>query len=659
MTDFAHLHIHSNYSLLKGTVTIKELVSRAVSCGMKYLGLTDLGNMFGVPDFIKACREAAVNPIIGSEFYCTPCSRFDKTESKYHHLVLLASNNEGYKNLLKLSSYSYTEGFYKLPRIDDELLEKHHQGLIGLSGSIDETRALWYQRIFGKDNFFLELQNQINPSLVKISESTGIPLAATDDITFKNSDEMAAIFKDYPGAIANTVRIAERCKVDIPLVATRNLPRYLPEFEIPAAYPSSKAYLHDITMKGLEKRYPGNDSVKKRAEYELGIIDEKGFTAYFLIAADYTNWARERDIPVGPGRGAAPSSLVAFAIGITGIDPIRYNLPFERFINPERDAPPDFDIDFSAENRDRVVDYVTKKYGQNRVGHIVAFAKPGTAKEGKQYYTAIHAAGLVIGKTSLEDYVPLYRDPKTGLIASQYTFYNLEDFGLNKFDFLGLETLDILKRVERLIRKRGNAYSDFSPANIPLDDIRTFDLFQKGDTQGIFQFESEGIQTILRQFKPDCFLDIVLLNACYRPGLMEYLPQLIDRKQGIQPVEYPHPSLEDILKETYGIIVFQEQVMEIIHCIAGYDMGKSDSFRRTSMKRNDDQKMAEKDQFIRDATKQGFSERLSGDLFSTLSSASRYTFNKSHAIACSLIAYQTAYLKANFFEEFSAAQVSL
>jgi DNA polymerase-3 subunit alpha len=621
-----------------------------------------------------------------------------------------------------------------------------------------ETRTLWHQRILGKNNFFLELQDhggkdeyRINQMLIEISKCTGIPLAAanevcylekedaqahgvllciaqnktikecernhfeTNEFYFKNGDEMSAMFKDYPEAIANTVQIAKRCNVAIPPVKTKDLPRYLPEFEIPDGYSSSKDYLQNLTLKGLEKRYPGNDSAKKRAKYELAIINEKGFSDYFLIVADYVNWAKEQGIPVGPGRGSAPSSIVSYALGITGIDPIRYNLPFERFINPDQESIPYFYLDFSGESRDMIIDYITAKYGNNRVGKIVIFGifrardalrAAGEALnmvsesetlinllpdpawrstftdaldidpklrdverdsryrelfsvvrkiEGRKRYISIHDAGRVIVKADLINYVPLYCDSSTGSIASQYASCNLEDFGLIKFDFLGLKTLDILKRAEARIRKRGNAYSDFSTANIPPDDITTYTLLQRGDTQGVFQFESDDIKEILQQFKPGCLMDIALLYACYRPGLMEYLTLIINRKRGIQPVEYPYPVLKDTLKETYGVIVYQEQVMQIIHSVTGYSPGKADMLRRSLRKKNPAYLEAEKGHFISDAVKHGFIAQTADDLFSVLVSTERHTFNKSHAVAYALIAYQTAYLKANFQEEFSKA----
>jgi DNA polymerase-3 subunit alpha len=436
------------------------------------------------------------------------------------------------------------------------------------------------------------------------------------------------------------------------MVITRECPQ-VPEFPLPGDFSSSFDYLCILAMRGLEKRYPGNKEAKKRAEYELEIISSLGFSDCFLIVADYTNWAKAQGIPVGPGRA---TSLTAYTLGITGIDPLEYNLPFERFINPELSSAPDFAIDFSRAGRERVVKYVITKYGQDRVGRITAFIA-----QDKNHVIGLHAAGLVISKTDLTGCAPLYhdpetgklyRDPGTGLAAVQCPFYELENYGLMKFDLLGLKTLDDIKAAEERIHKRGGLYSGFSVSRIPLDDKTAFDMLSGGDTRGVFQFENNAIQEPLRQFKPGCFTELVLLYACNHPGLLEYLPQLIERKHKRRPVEYPLPCLEDILVETYGVIVYQEQMMFIIQRITGYSLAQADVLRRMMMKKAEARIETEKERFIKAAAKRGFINQEAERIFVLLVSASRYAFSKSYAVAYTLISYQTAYLKANFREEF-------
>jgi DNA polymerase-3 subunit alpha len=789
MTDFVHLHVHSDYSLLDGAVPVKKLAQRARELGMKHLALTDHGNMFGTLKFLEACQGSGDHPlkegqkpvhaIIGSEFYTAPGSRFDKTGSetgnKYYHLILLAMGEEGYRNLVKLSSYSYTEGFYYKPRIDDELLVKYHRSLVCLSACIAgeipslvlegkiaeaEKRALWFAELFGEGNFYLELQDhgipqqkEANKALVEISRRTGIPLVVTndihflnrddavaqdtllcigtnkkrndekrmrfygDDFFFKTGDEMAALFPEYPEAIANTVKIAERCSTSVPEPGP-----LLPDFVIPPGYANADEYLRRKTMEGLARRYPPKNTraeeARSRAEYELDVIIKMGFTGYFLIVADFINWAKERAISVGPGRGSGAGSIVAYALRITDMDPLKYQLIFERFLNPDRISMPDFDVDFCNERRKEVIQYVTDKYGKDRVAQIVTF---GTLKakavikdvaraldisldesnmiaklipedpkitldkalaqesrlrkladdpryaelfiiarklEGKNRHASFHAAGIVIGKTDLTDYAPLYRDPKTGAVAIQYTGEMIEPRGLVKMDCLGIKTLDLLTHSEELVRRRGLAYSDFSIETIPENDQAAFAMLGEGKSYGIFQFESEGMQKVLRDAKPTCVEDLIALNALYRPGPMVNIPQFIESKHGRQAIRYPDPSLEDILKETYGVIVYQEQVMQVAQRIAGYTLGHADILRRAMGKKKMDVMVKEKVKFIAGAKERGYSEKKADEIFELLVPFAGYGFNKSHSAAYAILAYQTAYLKVHFPAEFMAANLT-
>jgi DNA polymerase-3 subunit alpha len=837
MTDFAHLHVHSDFSLQDAAVSVQGLADRAEELGMKYLALTDHGNMFGVMDFLAACRETTdeegnhvkrenpIHPVIGCEVYVAPGSRFEKkgseSENRYYHLVLLAGSREGYFNLVKLCSFAYTEGFYYRPRIDDELLQKYHGGLIALSACVSgeiprliragksdeaEAKARYYRDLFGDDNFYLEIQDhgipaewlkgnlsqkQINDVIVDISLRTGIPLAATNDVHYlkqedheahdillcigtaklrsderrkryykdqfylKSGDEMAALFPEYPEAIANTVRIAERCaeNFSFPVVEGKDLPKYLPEFKIPAGFNASAditnkvleifkarkpqkedppgkvlytedelkpaAYLYSLTMDGLAKRYPGLPSgVVQRAEYELGVIIRMGFTGYFLIVEDFINWARERNIPVGKGRGSGPGSITAYSLRITDVEPLKYQLMFERFLNAQRISMPDFDIDFANEGREDVIRYVTEKYGKERVGQIITFGTLGAKQvikdvartlnisipesemitklipkdpkitlkkafesesrlqelekdsrytelfslarklEGLNRHSSIHAAGVVIGKDILYNFVPLYRDPKTGSIATQYTMNFLEDCGLVKMDFLGLKTLDVIKHTEELIRQRGGEQKDFNIETIPETDKSVFKMLGEGKSFGIFQFESEGMQNILKQAKPDRLEDLIALNALYRPGPIDRIPQFIESKNGQRKIEYPVPSLEPVLKETYGVITYQEHVMQVAQVVAGYTLGQADILRKAMGKKKKETMVKEKERFIEGAIKQGNKPEIAQRLFELLEPFAGYGFNKSHAAAYAIIAYQTAWLKANFPAEFMAANLS-
>ncbi|MDR3020242.1 MAG: DNA polymerase III subunit alpha [Treponema sp.] len=824
MTEFVHLHVHSDYSLADASVSVMALADKAEALGMTHLALTDHGNMFGAMDFIFACKETVVLnnegkeehekrknpiiPIIGCEVYVSPGSRFEKkgseNENKYYHLILLAANREGYFNLVKLCSYAYTEGFYYRPRIDEELLKQYHGGLIALSacasGEIPrliqagktleaEEKAIYYRDLFGKDdqgnpNFYLEImehgipagtlkgadmsQKDINDAVAGISLKTGIPLVATNDVHyleredyiahdillcigtgkirteekrkkyygdqfyFKTGDEMAALFADYPEAITNTVRIAQRCNADIPKIKNEDLPKYLPDFSIPDGFENAGDYLRHLTMQGIVNRYAqefaanGNEkeNILKRADYELDTIINMGYTGYFLIVWDFIRYAREHDIPVGPGRGSGAGSIVAYALRITDIDPLKYGLLFERFLNPDRISMPDFDIDFANEGRDEVIKYVTEKYGEEKVSQIITFGTLGAKAvikdvarvldikipesemitkliprdpdiklkkaikdepklqeherdprftelfalayklEGLNRHSSIHAAGIVIGKTPLLDFVPLYQERrdsksgKSGSIATQYSMNFLEQCGLVKMDFLGLKTLDIIKHTQNLIRNRGGKYSDFNIENAPEGDKAAFKMLGKGNSFGIFQFESEGMQNILKQTKPSSIGDLTALNAMYRPGPMQNIPRFVESKNGRQEITYPDKSLEGILKETYGVIVYQEQVMEVARIIAGYGMGQADLLRRAMGKKNEEILKKEKIPFIEGALKQGYTREKAEYIYDMLVPFAGYGFNKSHAAAYAVLAYHTAYLKANFPVEFMAANLS-
>ncbi len=773
MAEFVHLHNHSDYSLLDGASDIESMVARAVGFGMPGLALTDHGNMFGAVKFHKACKGAGINPIIGSEFYVAGGSRTERTGTengnKYWHLVLWAENEEGYRNLLKLSSISYTEGFYYKPRIDDEVLASHVAGLIAgsacLGGEIPslllagkaaeaERKAAWYRDLFGPDRYYLELQDhgipeqkRVNPELVALSRKLRIPLIATNDMHYleksdaeaqdillcigtnkkrseqnrmrfpspefymKSADEMAALFPELPEALSNTLKINEMVSLDIKFPGP-----LLPDYVIPAGFSSPADYLRHLSYEGLKKRYPNaGDEIRARTDYELDIIISMNFTGYFLIVWDFINWAKEHDIPVGPGRGSGAGSIVAYALRITDIEPLKYNLLFERFLNPERISMPDFDIDFCFERRGEVIDYVTRKYGAERVGQIITF---GTLKakavikdvaralevpfddanaiaklvpedpkmtlkkafeeepklfaltedpryrdlfeiakklENRHRHSSIHAAGIVIGKSELTDYVPLYKDPKTGIVSTQYTMDLLEDCGLVKMDFLGLKTLTLIKNALGLIRKRGIVLTE---DDIPEDDEKTFRMLGEGKSRSIFQFESSGMQSILKDAKPTTIADLIALNALYRPGPMAYIPQFVDSKWGRTPISYPHPSLEKILKETYGVIVYQEQVMQVAQEVAGYSLGRADLLRRAMGKKKKEVLEKEEVPFIEGAVKRGYKAEKAKEIFEILVPFAGYGFNKSHAAAYSVVAYRTAYLKANYPAEYMAANLT-
>lgn len=773
MAEFVHLHNHSDYSLLDGAAPIKELAATAKRYGMPGLAITDHGNLFGALSFYKACRDEGIKPIIGCEFYMAGGSRRDKTGTesgnKYWHFILLAENQEGYRNLIKLSSISYTEGFYYKPRIDGELLRQYSKGLIASSACVAgeipslilagkreaaDAKALEYKELFGAERFYLELQDHgleeqrlVNRELVAMSRRHGIPLIATNDLHYiykedavaqdillcvgtnrkrndpgrmrfpndhfylKTADEMAFLFSEQPQALANTLKINEMVNLSIEFPGP-----LLPDYEIPPDFSSPEEYLHHITMEGLAKRYPNADEeIKKRAEFELSVIISMGFTGYFLIVWDFIDWAKRHDIPVGPGRGSGAGSIVAYSLRITDIDPLKYDLLFERFLNPERISMPDFDVDFCFERRGEVIDYVTRKYGEDRVGQIITFgtlkAKAvvkdvarsldipfeeanGIAKlipedpkmtletafemesrlkalaEDEKYkdlfrialrlenlhrHSSLHAAGIVIGKSQLTDFVPLYKDPKTGGISTQYTMDYLENCGLVKMDFLGLKTLTLIKNTLDLLKKRNVTIRE---EEIPDNDPKTFRMLGEGKSTSIFQFESSGMQNILKRARPESIEDLIALNALYRPGPMDFIDKFIDSKNGKIPISYPHLSLEKYLKGTYGVIVYQEQVMQVAREVAGYSLGRADLLRRAMGKKKHEILAKERAPFIEGAVSRGYSAAQAEEIFDILTPFAGYGFNKSHAAAYSVVAYRTAYLKANYPAEFMAANLT-
>ncbi|MBO7486697.1 MAG: DNA polymerase III subunit alpha [Spirochaetaceae bacterium] len=788
MSDFVHLHVHSDYSLLDGASKISKLIDRAVELGMSALALTDHGNMFGSLRFEQECHKKGINPLVGCEFYVAGGSRHERkgTEegNKYYHLVLIAKNVQGYKNLCMLTSKAFTEGMYYKPRIDLELIKQYHEGLICLSaclagqlpslllaGKTEEAEELvrTYKEIYGKDHYYIELQDhgipeqkQVAPMLIDIAKRLDVPMVVTNDIHYclredaaaqdvllcigtkklrkdtnrmkfqgdqfymKSEQEMSVLFPNYPEMITNTKRIAEMCDLTIPQYKTQQLKDCLPVYEIPPEFKTQDDYVRHLVYTGLQKRYPEiTDEIRDRAEYELGIIFQMGFSGYFLIVWDFINWAKQHDIPIGPGRGSGAGSLVAYAMTITDIDPFKYKLIFERFLNPERVSMPDFDVDMCFEGRQDVIAYTREKYGDPQVGHIVTFgtlkAKAVIADVGrvldiplsevnmlkkcipegmpkfhlkdaftepdadhpergglipykddpryKELFelcfkledvnrnTSLHASGIVIGRSELPEWAPVYKDSKTGKVAVQYTMDIIEPCGLVKMDYLGLKTLTLIKYAEHIIRKRPG-YENFDARNIPEDDAKTFDLFCRGDSVAVFQFESPGMQKILRQAKPRCIEELVALNALYRPGPMDYIPKYIEGKWKPETITYPDPCLEDILKETYGVMVYQEQVMQVAQRIAGFSLGGADMLRRAMGKKKLEVLMQKKEEFIQGAVKNGFTAEHAGEIFEIMVPFAGYGFNKSHAAAYSVVAYRTGYLKANFPAEFIAANLT-
>ena len=777
---FAHLHLHTEYSLLDGACRISELFQRVKELGQDAVAVTDHGVMFGVIDFYRTAKAAGIRPIIGCEVYVAPrkhTDRIPELDRENRHLVLLCENNTGYQNLIKLDSLAWTEGFYNKPRVDMELLEKYHEGLIALSACLageipkalmrndyDSAKkaALEYKRIFGENNFFLELQDhgiveqrKINPQIIKLSEECNIPLAATNDCHYirrgdselqnvllciqtnktldeenpmrfptdefyvKSEQEMRSLFPEHPEAIENTEKIAQRCNVEFEFGV-----RKLPHFDVPDGKDHT-VYFREECYKGLHRRYgyTPERSLIDRLEYEIKTIDEMGFVDYFLIVNDYVSYAKKNDIPVGPGRGSGAGSLAAYCIGITGIDPIKYDLLFERFLNPERVSMPDFDIDFCTERRQEVIDYVIRKYGSDHVAQIASFGTmaakgsvrdagramglpyalcdriakliPGdlnmtiqkalsvsaelkelyesdptvhklidtaSSLEGMPRHMTMHAAGVVITEKPVSDYVPLARNDDS--VVTQFTMTTLEELGLLKMDFLGLRNLTVIHDAELTIRKEK---PDFDINRIPDNDKDVYRLFAEGDTEGVFQFESNGMKNVLTQLRPQNLEDIIAVLSLYRPGPMESIPRYIENRHHPEKVTYKHPLLEPILKVTYGCIVYQEQVMQIFRSLAGYSLGRADIVRRAMSKKKKSVMEQERNVFIYGLTddngnvvvdgcvRRGVPESTAKDIFSEMESFASYAFNKSHAACYSLVSYQTAYLKLHYPCEYLAA----
>jgi len=777
--QFVHLHLHTEYSLLDGAIKIDELINQARQYEMPAVAITDHGNLFGIVEFFKSAQKAHIKPIIGCEVYVAPQSRFDKTkinkdaslpEEASYHLTLLVENDKGYKNLTRLVTLSYLEGFYYKPRIDMELLRQYNEGLIALSGCLKgeipynivygnieraENTAKQFKELFG-DNFYLEIQSNgldeqkiANNGIMEISKKLDIPVVATndchylyrsdakaheillciqtgktikdekrlkfqsDDFYFKSPEEMYLAFKDIPSALKNTLEIAEKCNFKLRLGDYR-----LPKYTVPEGY-TDEDYLRKIAEEGLYERFNGKvpDAYKDRFYRELEVITNMGFASYFLIVWDFINYARKNNIPVGPGRGSAAGSLVAYALKITDIDPIKYGLIFERFLNPERISMPDIDVDFCRDRREEVIQYVSEKYGKEKVAHIITFGTMASkavvrdvgralnlpysevdkiAKmipfachslthaleienklkelynrdeklrelidialrlEGLARHASQHAAGIVISPEPIQDFMPLYKNPGEDIVTTQFDMKAVEEIGLLKFDFLGLKTLTIIDNTIKYAEKLGKS---INLSQIPLDDQETYKLLSSGQTTGVFQLESRGMRDLLQRIQPERFEDLIALVALYRPGPLGsgMVDDFIKRKKGLIPIEYEIPELEDILNETYGVILYQEQVMKIANNVAGFTMGQADILRKAMGKKNTELMASLKEDFVNGAIKRGISENKAEALFNKMAAFGEYGFNKSHSAAYAYLAYQTAYLKTHFPVEFFAANLS-
>ena len=776
--SFTHLHVHTQYSLLDGSGKPDEMAAQAKALGMSALAITDHGVMYGVIDFYRACIKEGIKPIIGCEIYVTAGSRFDREVSqgddKYYHLVLLAENDTGYHNLIKIVSSGFTDGFYYKPRVDYEILEKYSEGIIALSACLAgmipryiirgnyaraKQEALRLRDIFGEDNFFLELQDHgipeqrvVNDQLLRMSEEEKIPLVCTNDIHYtyaedaeahdillciqtgkkqkdedrmryeggqyymKSPEEMEELFPYVPEALDNTMLIAQRCNVN-----PEDKSKKLPEYDVPEGYEAYE-YLEMLCRKGLEKRYPDNwREHEERLEYELSTIRNMGYVDYFLIVWDFINYAKQNDIMVGPGRGSAAGSIVSYCLEITDIDPIKYNLIFERFLNPERVSMPDIDVDFCFERRGEVIDYVTKKYGRERVVQITTFgtmaarnvirdvgrvldmpygAVDSIAKmipqelditidkalaannelrrayesdpqiknlidmakrlEGLPRHASMHAAGVVISKEPVVEYVPLARG-SDGSVVTQFDMVTLEELGLLKMDFLGLRTLTVIQRAVNMARENTGDVIDLN--SIDHNDPAVLDMIGAGKCDGVFQLESAGMKSFMRELKPKSLEDIIAGIALYRPGPMDFIPKYIEGKNSGRPIEYDCPQLEPILKTTYGCIVYQEQVMQIVQELAGYSLGGADVLRRAMSKKKDYVMKAERQRFIYGdedgsvpgCVRNGIDEKTANKIYDEMIDFAKYAFNKSHAAAYAVVSYQTAYLKYYYPTEFMAA----
>ncbi len=776
--NFTHLHVHTEYSLLDGSNKIQEYVARVKELGMDSAAITDHGVMYGVIDFYRACKAAGINPILGCEVYVAPGSRFDREagsgEDRYYHLVLLAENNQGYSNLMKIVSKGFVEGFYYKPRVDLEILEQYHEGIIALSaclagevakyltrGMYEDAKAaaLRYQDIFGKGNFFLEMQDHgipeqqnVNQQLLKMHKETGIDLVVTNDVHYtlaedaqphdvllclqtgkkladedrmryeggqyyvKSPREMEMLFPYAAQALENTHKIAKRCHVEIEFGVTK-----LPKYDVPDGY-TSWEYLNKLCFEGLEERYqPVTEELRERLTYELTTIKNMGYVDYFLIVWDFIKYARDNDIMVGPGRGSAAGSLVAYTLGITQLDPIRYDLLFERFLNPERVSMPDIDVDFCFERRQEVIDYVVRKYGKDRVVQIVTFgtlAARGvirdvgrvldmpyaqvdviakmipqelnitidkalqmnpelrrayeeqedirglidTAKrlEGLPRHTSMHAAGVVISQKDVDEYVPLSR-AQDGSITTQFTMTTLEELGLLKMDFLGLRTLTVIQNAVQQIERSTGLLLDMQ--QIDYNDKKVLDSLGTGRSDGVFQLESAGMKNFMKELKPQSLEDVIAGISLYRPGPMDFIPQYIRGKNRPDTIQYDCPQLEPILKPTYGCIVYQEQVMQIVRNLAGYTLGRSDLVRRAMSKKKASVMEKERQNFVYGNPEEGvpgciangISEKVANKIYDDMIDFAKYAFNKSHAAAYAVVSYQTAYLKYYYPVEFMAA----
>jgi len=781
--DFAHLHVHTEYSLLDGFSRVKKLVQRAKELNMSSIAITDHGCMFGVIDFYKTAKKEGIKPIIGCEVYTAARGLRDKDpnyDKGQGHLILLAKNMTGYKNLIKLVSTSYVEGFYYKPRVDIEELKQHSEGIIALSACLagDVAQALMdrnyekakkvtleYRDIFGEENFYLEIQDhnlpeqrEVNAALVKLSKETGIPLVATNDIHYvnkedskihdvlmciqmgktvndpnrmrfgsdefylKSREEMEELFPYAPEAIDNTVKIAEQCNVEFDFNTI-----HLPKYDVPEGY-TPDTYLRELCFNGLKERYENpSDEIIERLNYELNVIERMGYVEYFLITWDFINFSKENNIMVGPGRGSAAGSIVAYTLKITDIDPIKYSLLFERFLNPERVSMPDIDIDFCYERREEVIDYVKRKYGEDHVAQIITFGTMGAkaairdvgrvldtpynkvdkiAKEipfalgmtidkaldtnpnlrelyeqdretreiidiskqieGMLRHASTHAAGVVISKNPVDEYVPLYKHQES--ITTQFTMTTLEELGLLKMDFLGLRTLTVIRDALDLIEKNHNRKIDFS--KMDYDDPKVYELLSSGNTAGVFQLESAGMKSFMKQLKPDNFEDIVAGISLYRPGPMDSIPTYIENKNNPQNVKYLHEKLKPIMEVTYGCLVYQEQVMQVVRDLGGYSYGRSDLVRRAMGKKKMDVMEEERRYFIHGkedengnieipgCIRNGVPEDIADKIFDDMIDFAKYAFNKSHAAAYGVLSYQTAYLKAYYPVEFMAALIT-
>lgn len=775
MIDFAHLHVHTEYSLLDGACRIEELMERASSLGQKHIAITDHGVMYGVIDFYRAAKAKGLHPVIGCEVYLAPRSRFDRTyiNGEWHtHLILLCKDMEGYRNLIHMVSRSFTEGFYMKPRVDMELLRECSGGLICLSACLAgriprmlesgdyegaKRQALEFLEIYGEGNFFLEIQDhgieaqrRVNAGLYRLSEETGIPLVATNDAHYlthedakiqdvlmsiqmgktvddptrmkfeteefyiKSGEQMAALFPGHAEALENTVKIAERCNVEFEFGKY-----HLPEFDVPAGY-TAREYLEKLCGEGFEKRYPQDDgTVRQRLDYEINMIAQMGFVDYFLIVSDFIGFAKRSGIPVGPGRGSAAGSVVSYCLDITDLDPIQYSLYFERFLNPERVSMPDIDIDFCYVRRPEVIQYVTDKYGKDRVAQIVTFGTMAargairdvgralsvpynevdvvakqvpnelhitiekalsanaelrrmyendltvknlidTARklEGMPRNASTHAAGVVITKEPVDHYVPLSMNGDQPV--TQFTMVTLEELGLLKMDFLGLRNLTVIADAEKMVRLREPG---FSMADAPLDDAATFEMLGQGKTMGVFQLESAGITNVVTGLRPQSIEDITAVVALYRPGPMQSIPRYIECRHDPSKVQYKHPLLEPILSVTYGCMVYQEQVMQVFQSLAGYSLGKADMVRRAMSKKKFKELERERVNFIYGngelgidgAVRRGVDEKTAAEIFDQILDFANYAFNKAHAVCYAVVSYRTAYLKCHYPREYMAA----